>query len=461
VIDLSPASAPLATLLGPADGSALLRRGGLGSAAVDGAAERLAACARAIAGTDNGDRAAAAFSVPGRIEIFGKHTDYAGGRSLLCCTERGFVVAAARRADQLLNIIDVATGQRITLPVSAGLEAAPGDWSDYARTAARRLAANFPGASLGADVAFWSDIPPAAGLSSSSALVIALALSLIATGRIAEQPLFRAAVTSSEALAEYMAAMEAGTTWAGLVGAAGVGTESGSQDHTAILCGRADHIVRYSFAPVLHEGESPLPGDWVFAVGSSGVRAEKTAGALEHYNRLSRLAREAAGFWRDSRGGRIRHLGDVLRAGPDAAETLTTLIQRSAASDADALVARVRQFAEETNILVPGAFDAFRAGAAVRLGEFAARSHHLADQYLKNQIPATNGLVESARANGAFAASAFGAGFGGSVWALVRRDIARSFLDAWRGAAQRAFPERSTESIFFLTDAAPPAQRIA
>ncbi|HEX6943313.1 MAG TPA: galactokinase family protein, partial [Gemmatimonadaceae bacterium] len=30
--------------------------------------------------------------VPGRIEILGKHTDYAGGRSLVCALERGFCV---------------------------------------------------------------------------------------------------------------------------------------------------------------------------------------------------------------------------------------------------------------------------------------------------------------------------------------------------------------------------------
>ena len=28
--------------------------------------------------------------VPGRIEVLGKHTDYAGGRSLVCALERGF-----------------------------------------------------------------------------------------------------------------------------------------------------------------------------------------------------------------------------------------------------------------------------------------------------------------------------------------------------------------------------------
>ena len=36
--------------------------------------------------------------VPGRIEVLGKHTDYAGGRSLLCAVGRGFCVAASPRA---------------------------------------------------------------------------------------------------------------------------------------------------------------------------------------------------------------------------------------------------------------------------------------------------------------------------------------------------------------------------
>jgi len=32
--------------------------------------------------------------VPGRIEFLGKHTDYAGGRSLLCAIDRGIAAVA-------------------------------------------------------------------------------------------------------------------------------------------------------------------------------------------------------------------------------------------------------------------------------------------------------------------------------------------------------------------------------
>ena len=34
-------------------------------------------------------------SFPGRIEVFGRHTDYAGGRSLVCAIDNGFLFAAA------------------------------------------------------------------------------------------------------------------------------------------------------------------------------------------------------------------------------------------------------------------------------------------------------------------------------------------------------------------------------
>src|SRR4051812_15865532 len=47
-----------------------------------------------------------AWWVPGRLEVFGKHTDYAGGRTLVCAVPRGFAVTASRRADGILNIVD-------------------------------------------------------------------------------------------------------------------------------------------------------------------------------------------------------------------------------------------------------------------------------------------------------------------------------------------------------------------
>src|SRR6476619_4882407 len=44
--------------------------------------------------------------VPGRIEFLGKHTDYAGGRSLLCPADRGIRLTATRRNDALVRVTD-------------------------------------------------------------------------------------------------------------------------------------------------------------------------------------------------------------------------------------------------------------------------------------------------------------------------------------------------------------------
>ena len=59
------------------------------------------------------------------------------------------------------------------------------------------------------------------------------------------------------------------------------------------------------------------------------------------------------------------------------------------------------------------------------LGDLSAESQADAETLLDNQVQETVELVASARRLGAFASSSFGAGFGGSVWALVHQDACR------------------------------------
>jgi galactokinase len=60
----------------------------------------------------------------------------------------------------------------------------------------------------------------------------------------------------------------------------------------------------------------------------------------------------------------------------------------------------------------------------------------------------------------AVAASAFGAGFGGSVWALVPVERAGALVAQWRERYAEAFPEHRSTAEFFLTSAGPPARRL-
>ena len=84
-------------------------------------------------------------------------------------------------------------------------------------TVARRLAANFSTARHGASIAFASDLPPAAGMSSSSALMVMTFLLLGECNRVAEDPAFRANIQSLEELAGYLGTVENGQTFKGLV----------------------------------------------------------------------------------------------------------------------------------------------------------------------------------------------------------------------------------------------------
>jgi galactokinase len=55
------------------------------------------------------------------------------------------------------------------------------------------------------------------------------------------------------------------------------------------------------------------------------------------------------------------------------------------------------------------------------------------------------------------AASAFGAGFGGSVWALVREADAGAFLADWARRYREAHPDEAARAAFFRTGAGPAA----
>ena len=73
-------------------------------------------------------------------------------------------------------------------------------------------------------------------------------------------------------------------------------------------------------------------------------------------------------------------------------------------------------------------------------------------------MPETNFLQKSARELGAIAASAFGAGFGGSVWAMVPNERAAEFIEAWRSAYAADFPEPAARSEFFAAHPGPAAK---
>jgi galactokinase len=403
--------------------------------------------------------------VPGRIEFLGKHTDYAGGRSLVCTVERGFAVVAAPRDDRVVRLTDAVTTEYVEMELSPTLPPVDGRWTNYAITVARRIARNFPGPLRGADIAFASDLPPAAGLSSSSALVVATFLAISDLNALSAHDEFRRSLTSAEELAGYLGAVENGAAFGPLAGDRGVGTFSGSQDQTAILCSHADALVQYAFAPVRFERSVPLPRDHVFVIGASGVLAEKTGAALGLYNRQARRVHALLDRWRAATGRDDATLGDVLASSDDAPERLRAIVRDPSAARTDSfdeldLITRLDQFAAESGEVIPAAGDALARGDLATLGQLVDRSQRGAELLLGNQVPETVHLARSARSLGAVAASAFGAGFGGSVWTLVRQDEAPGFLRCWQDSFESQFPEPAARAAFFVSRAGPAAMRL-
>jgi len=398
--------------------------------------------------------------IPGRIEFLGKHTDYAGGRSLLCPVDRGFRVTAEPRHDDIVRVTDRRSGESVECTIAPDISRPRGHWANYVFTVVRRIARDFPDAHIGADIAFESDLPAAAGMSSSSALVVAVYMALAEVNHLREHNSYRANITTPEHLAEYIGCIEGGFAFHAFAGDEGVGTLSGCEDQTAMVCGRAGALVQYSFCPVRYESSYPVPPNHDFVIAASGVVAEKTASALEKYNALSRRAAAAAEAWRRASGRADRTLGDAV-AHASANDIRSALTESAVEGFSPAeLVDRFNQFHTESEVIIPRAGEALTANDLDELGAMVDASQLVAEELLGNQVPETMVLVRSAREQlGAVAASAFGAGFGGSVWALTRSAEMPDFLRRWQEEYARAFPNHLETARFFVTHAGRPASR--
>ncbi|MGE0456546.1 MAG: galactokinase family protein [Vicinamibacteria bacterium] len=433
--------------------AARLREAGLGRPE---AAQKAALFAVAESALGPGRR----YWVPGRIEVLGKHTDYAGGRSLLVAAERGFCAVAAPREDAVLALEDAISGAGVSVPLDPEAVPPPSGAGLYAAVVARRLARDFPGPLRGLDLAYASDLPAAAGLSSSAALVSLLYSVIADENRLWEREEHARNLRTREDLASYLGCVENGYAFRGLQGDHGVGTLGGSEDHTAILECRPGKLSRFRFCPVEAEGVAPVPEGCVFAVAVSGVEAEKTGAARERYNRASSAAAAALEAWRTDTGRDDETLFRAATSAPDAPERLREAVARRPCRgfSAEELDRRVEHFLQESLELVPAAGDALAAGDLAAFGAIADRSQAGAERLLGNQIPETIELARGARELGAHAASAFGAGFGGSVWALVDERRAEEFLAAWERGYRRTF--RAHAPAFFATGAGPGLLRL-
>lgn len=397
-----------------------------------------------------------AWFAPGRIEVLGKHTDYAGGNTLVCAIDRGITVRVRQSPEPGVLARSDASPDALQIIPGKPAEFAPGHWGRYVATAANRLFENF-GELADVQLEITSTLPLASGMSSSSALIVAVSLALIDFNGFRSLPQWEANIKSKLDLACYLAAIERGDSYRGLPGNRGVGTLSGSEDHLAMICSAPNELTMLNFNPPALVESVTFPAGYAFVILVSGVLAEKTGKALEAYNRVSGSTQELVASWGRATGASLPNLASVLDSAPNAAPKLMELAEEMG----DYYVARLRHFLAESYVIVPEAVEVLANGSLDYFGKLVGVSQNRAELLLGNQIPETSFLATEAYRMGAVAASAFGAGFGGSVWALVPSEDAEGFGAGWLASYLHKFPQHAEAASFLTTRPSAPARRLA
>ena len=375
---------------------------------------------------------------PGRVNLIGEHTDYNGLPVLPLAIDRAVRVAGAPRADGRVRVASLAARfapREYALQAAIPRDAA-GDWGNYHKAAAQGLIDVLGADALaGGDFLIDGDVPPGAGLSSSSALVVGSMLALLAVhGR----------EMAAARLAELAATAERY-----------VGTQSGGMDQAVCLLARAGHALRIDFDP-LRARPVPIPPGAALIVCHSLVEAEKSGAAREAYNQRVAECRLACRRFEAMTGGApLVHLGDLRRREPE--RPLREWAERFAAAippPDDVLVRRVRHVLLEAE-RVDAAEAALAAGDWPALGALMDASHASCRDDYEISSPALEALVAAARAAGALGARLTGAGFGGCTINLVAGGEAAAFVGRMERDFYRHRPEAAArEHCFVVTPSA-------
>jgi len=431
--------------------------------------EELARAKRLAAGVRSGaDAQIFAARAPGRVNLIGEHTDYSGLPVLPVAIDRSTIVVAAANATgeiELANADPVWPARRFAVerqipPYQTG------DWANYVKAAIQAVVDRFSTRTnwRGASIAVDGRVPPAAGLSSSSALTVSTAMAFMAVNQL-------------ELDALEAATMVARSEWY-------VGTHGGGMDQAASILGRRDHALFIEFDP-LRVRAIKMPAKAALVVADSREVADKSGKVRAEYNRrVIECALAARILGRALKLDEVKILGDVVRAQPrwNAADLVEKLAAASPGRlDADLkeaanilgvspsaldtellghgsgrialdpkrpleILKRARHVFNETERVIRAA-ELLEAGHLDEMGKLMNASHaSLADDF-ECSTARLDALVECARRGGAHGARLTGAGFGGSIVALCDVAGADAVIESIdRGYYAKFYPGAAPEN---------------
>lgn len=354
---------------------------------------------------------------PGRVNLIGEHVDYLGGLVMPVAIDRQVAGLAAPNGTGRIRLWSETRGG-VPLEIDAvpfHPRTGPGAWLNYPMgvlTLYREAGIIVPGF----DAAFFSTLPPGAGLSSSAALETATALLIESLAGVRLDPVDRALLCQR---AEHRFA----------------GVPCGLMDQLAVGTSRAGHALLIDCRD-LSRDPVPLPGDLSLVVADTGVKHALADGAYRQRREDCEEAARILGVatLRDAT------LAQVVDASPRLGDRLVRRA-RHAVTEID----RVRSFA---TLLRNG--DLAGIGPVMRAGHDSLR-----DDFAVS-CPELDCLVAAAESFGAdrglIGSRMTGGGFGGSTVSLVRADAADALarhleiaFSARFGHAPAVFSTRSAD----------------
>ncbi|HPA44644.1 MAG TPA: galactokinase family protein [bacterium] len=257
-----------------------------------------------------GDRKVFLVRVPARVNLMGVHVDHRGGFLNYQTVARETLLVASPREDDRITACNVNPNYPETefsigelLPLESrgnwmrfieGFRLEKGHWSNYLKAAVLKIQDRFPERTIhGFDLCVYGDIPPGAGLSSSSSLVVG-------TMMIANR------INGLRLSNEEMVPLCAEGEWF-------VGTRGGAGDQGAMLLCKRGLVTHLRFFPMEYR-YAPLPNGYSVVVCHSRIEAQKSAGARETFNwRVSGYALSL--LWVKDKfpeyADRLEHLRDI------------------------------------------------------------------------------------------------------------------------------------------------------
>jgi galactokinase len=355
------------------------------------------------------------FRAPGRINLIGEHTDYNSGFVLPVAIQLATRAAVKSKEGRHIAVRSASFDDRVEFdldnPAPAAHKQAPAasqqapaasqPWSDYVRgvaTAIERAGHRLRGANL----SISSDIPIGAGLSSSAALEVAVALALLANSGISLDP---------DEIARLCQSAENDF----------VGVRCGIMDQLTSCRARAGHALLLDCRS-LEVSHIPIPDSVKLVACNTMVRHELAA---SEYN----LRREQC------------ELGvRMLSAFVPGIQSLRDVTEADLARHGNALdpvtYRRCRHVVTE-NQRVLNASAALRGSDVTRFGDLMARSHRsLRDDYEVSCAELDLMVALALKLEGVHGARMTGAGFGGCTINLVEAAhadrFAREIVPAYR-----------------------------